>query len=286
MGFPKIDGEPTPEEFSRILTEYDIETMERIRRRIDTIVDDPATAEALKPYYYRFCKRPTFSRSYYQAFNKPSVHLVDTAGKGADEITERGIVVNGRLYEVDCIIYATGQEIGAAPPRIGEYSVIGRDGVRLEQRWTTPESIVSLHGIHAHGFPNLILAGMMHHSAAAVNLTYPLTEQAKHVAAITSEWLRSGVTSVEVTRDAEERYGRLLDELAPPDNPGCTPGYYNSEGKGTAIFRLVYGGNVIEYNEMLRKWRSDWEADMTVSCETSGYLTEKPASTGNITPVT
>jgi len=272
-GFPKIEGDPGPEEFARILTEYDIETMERIRRRIDSIVEDPATAEALKPYYYRFCKRPTFSRSYYEAFNRPNVHLVDTEGRGADEITERGIVVGGRLYEVDCIIYATGQEVGAAPPRAGEFSVIGRDGVHLEELWTTPESVESLHGIHAHGFPNLILAGMLYHSAAAVNLTLPLTEQARHVATITSEWLRSGVVAVEATREAQQRYGQLLDELAPPDNPSCTPGYYNSEGKGTAIFRLVYGGNVIEYNEMLRKWRSAWETDMTVTYAGSSLIT-------------
>jgi cyclohexanone monooxygenase len=257
----------------RILTEYDIETMERIRRRIDTIVEDPATAEALKPYYYRFCKRPTFSQSYFQAFNRANVHLVDTGGRGADEITEKGIVVDDRLYEVDCIIYATGQEVGAAPPRAGEFSIIGRDGVRLENQWTTPESVASLHGIHTHGFPNLIFSGMLYHSAAAINLTYPLTEQAKHVAAITSEWLKAGVTSVEVTKDAEEKYGQLLDEVAPPDNPGCTPGYYNSEGKGVAIFRLVYGGNVMEYNAILDQWRSGWESDVTVSYEDGGSPT-------------
>ena len=71
----------------------DFEKMEQIRARVDTIVNDPTTAEALKPYYRQFCKRPCFHDEYLDTFNRPNVTLVDTDGRGVERITERGVVV-------------------------------------------------------------------------------------------------------------------------------------------------------------------------------------------------
>ena len=65
----------------------DFEKMNQIRSRVDELVDDPATAEALKPWYRQFCKRPCFHDEYLQTFNRPNVTLVDTAGKGVERIT-------------------------------------------------------------------------------------------------------------------------------------------------------------------------------------------------------
>jgi cyclohexanone monooxygenase len=47
-----------------IREEEDYKIMERLRRRIAAIVDDPDTAEALKPYYRFMCKRPCSSETY------------------------------------------------------------------------------------------------------------------------------------------------------------------------------------------------------------------------------
>ena len=60
--------------------------MEQIRARVDLIVKDRKTAEALKPYYPYGCKRPTFHDEYLPAFNLPHVYLVDTAPSGDQEI--------------------------------------------------------------------------------------------------------------------------------------------------------------------------------------------------------
>ena len=60
---------------------------------MDDIVEDPATADALKPWYRQFCKRPCFHDEYLQAFNRPNVSLVDTDGRGVDAITSAGVVV-------------------------------------------------------------------------------------------------------------------------------------------------------------------------------------------------
>jgi cyclohexanone monooxygenase len=42
----------------------DFEKMEQIRHRVDDIIQDPETAEALKPWYNQFCKRPCFHDEY------------------------------------------------------------------------------------------------------------------------------------------------------------------------------------------------------------------------------
>ena len=44
----------------------------RSAARVDAIVDDPATAEALKPYYRQFCKRPCFHDEYLDASTGPT----------------------------------------------------------------------------------------------------------------------------------------------------------------------------------------------------------------------
>ncbi len=58
-----------------------IEAMMKIHQRIDSIVKDKATAEALKPWYMLMCKRPCFHNDYLPTFNWPNVHPVDTHGQ-------------------------------------------------------------------------------------------------------------------------------------------------------------------------------------------------------------
>src|ERR1051325_7378960 len=102
--------------------------MNKMRARVDDTVRPPATAEALKPYYRVFCKRPTFNDEYLPTFNGPNVTLIDVSeAKGIERITPKGVVANGVEYEVDCIIYATGFEIGSFL-RTARFEVYGRDG--------------------------------------------------------------------------------------------------------------------------------------------------------------
>lgn len=78
--------------------------MEQIRSRVESIVADKATAEALKPYYRQFCKRSCFRDDYLATFNRPDVTLVNTDGKGVDKITKTLVWANGQEYEIDCLI--------------------------------------------------------------------------------------------------------------------------------------------------------------------------------------
>src|ERR1700722_8536327 len=130
----------------------DFKKMNEVRARVDAIVKDPKTAEALKPWYRQFCKRPTFNDEYLPTFNRPNVTLVDTQGKGIDRITEKGVVFEGVEYEVDCIIFATGFEVGTAYTRRAGFEVYGRGGQSLKDRWS--DGMKTLHGFFSHGFPN------------------------------------------------------------------------------------------------------------------------------------
>ena len=110
------DGTPdglTPQEaMLRAYEDSDDEKMTEIRARVDELVADPATAAALKPWYRQLCKRPCFHDEYLQAYNLPNVHLVDTNGKGVERIDETGVWVGGVHHELDCIIFASGFEVG------------------------------------------------------------------------------------------------------------------------------------------------------------------------------
>ena len=145
----------SPAEIAEKMELADFQKMEQIRRRAEELVNDPDTAESLKPYYRQFCKRPCFNDEYLPAFNRPNVHLIDTNGKGIDEITESGIVANGEEFDLDCIIFATGFEVGTDYTRRSGYDLIGRNGVSLKDKWS--EGISTLHGLQTSGFPNCFI---------------------------------------------------------------------------------------------------------------------------------
>lgn len=252
----------SPEAVAALLETMDFAQMERIRARVDEIVEDPATAAALKPYYGRFCKRPGFNDDYLPTFNRPNVTLVNTEGRGLDRITETGIVFDGREYDVDCIIYATGFEFGVAATRSGGFEVHSPTGQTLSEHRS--EGVRSLHGIYVNGFPNLFIIGGLHQAAVSINQPLVFGDQAAHVAHVIDHGLRRGATTVEVRPEAEKRWGEVIAEKStfnPEASRNCTPGAYNNENgdakQEPSVFATAYGGGPIEYVGLLAAWRSD-----------------------------
>ncbi len=181
----------------------DFEKMEQIRARVDEIVTDSSTAAALKPYYRQFCKRPCFHDEYLQTFNRPNVTLVDTDGKGVERITPGGVVVAGREYPLDCLIYATGFEVGTDYTRRAGYEVYGRDGITLTEKWR--EGAATLHGFYSRGFPNCFIVSLVQ-SGFSVNFPHMLDEQAKHLAYLLVQTRERGATRIEVSQQAEDEW--------------------------------------------------------------------------------
>ena len=249
----------SPEGLARTMELADFEKMEQIRSRVDQIVHDNSTAEALKPYYRQFCKRPCFHDEYLQTFTRPNVTLVDTAGQGVDCITERGIVANGVEYELDCIIYATGFEVGTEYSRRAGYEIIGRDGITLTEKWADGAS--TFHGFHTRGFPNCFIISNLQ-SGFTVNFPHMLSEQATHLGYILSHAEKNGITRIETTKKAEDEWVQKIISLSQMNVKfleSCTPGYYNNEGKPSdrAIQNGSFGGGSVAFIQLLEKWRAD-----------------------------
>jgi cation diffusion facilitator CzcD-associated flavoprotein CzcO len=234
--------------------------MEEIRARVDAIVRDPATAEALKPWYRQLCKRPCFHDEYLQAYNQPNCHLVDTSGKGVDLIDETGVWIAGEHYELDCLIFASGFEVGTSYERRAGYDTIGRDGRRLSDDWA--DGMHTMHGMHIHGYPNLFIIGFAQGANLISNITHNLTEAGSTVAAIVTHALAHAAIEVEVTQDAEDAWMDLLESNPNSvfGSPDCTPGYYNNEGQplnSRARFSMAgYPGGPVAFFEFIDRWRT------------------------------
>jgi cyclohexanone monooxygenase len=238
----------------------DFKILEGIRARIDSIVTDPATAVGLKPWYNYFCKRPLFLDNYYESFNRDNVTLIDTQGRSLDAVTEGALVFDGREYPVDCIIFASGFEVAVPLDRAGAIDLKGRNGARLADQWKG--GMRSVHGMLAHGFPNLFMVGGVRHAAFSWNVTYNLKLQADHLVAVVRHALDKGAKSFEVTQAAEDAWLEELERGSAVDLKflaECTPGYLNNEGAdiATGIASQGYGRGVLVYAEKLAEWRAE-----------------------------
>jgi len=249
-----------PHEVAAELELADFKKMEQIRARVDALVEDPETVEALKPYYRQFCKRPTFNDEYLQTFNRPNVTLVDTKGRGVERVTESAVVVDGKEYEVDCLIFATGFEVGTGYTRRSGYEVVGRGGISLAEKWA--DGAATLHGFSSRGFPNCFFMGLIQGGFTA-NFTHLLNEQSTHIGYVIKQAREGEATAVEVSEEAEAAWVETINRLSRLSLrflQECTPGYYNNEGNPSATIGFTagsYGRGPIEFFKILKDWRED-----------------------------
>ena len=256
-------GVPGPEAMLRAYEDSDDEKMTEIRERVDAVVNDPATAEGLKPWYRQLCKRPCFHDESLQAYNEPGTHLIDTDGKGVERIDETGVWVNGVHYELDCIIFASGFEVGTTYARRAGYETIGRDGVSLSDYWA--EGMRTKHGLHVHGFPNLFIVAPNQAANLISNVTQNYSETGRTMAAVIGHAEEVGAVQVEVTADAEQAWVDLLEGNTRGfmGNSDCTPGYYNNEGgpvgRRERLNGSGYPDGAVAYFHYIATWRTSGE---------------------------
>jgi cation diffusion facilitator CzcD-associated flavoprotein CzcO len=252
------DKPMTMEEITEAMEMADFRKMNQVRARVDQTVADARAAEALKPWYRQFCKRPTFNDDYLPTFNRENVTLVDTGGKGVERVTETGLVVDGVEYEVDCIIFATGFEVGTSYTRRAGFEIYGRDGLTLSDHWA--KGLRTLHGAMSHGFPNCFHMGV-NQSTLTPNFPHLLDEQAHHIAHIFAEASLRQASVVEPTAEAEAGWVQTIKDTARLNlefRQACTPGYYNGEGKAGSddgLFAGLYGPGPVAFFALVKAWR-------------------------------
>lgn len=239
------------------LERIDFENMERVRQRIADVIEDPATAELMMPWYSQSCKRPCFHDEYLPAFNRPNVHLVDTDGKGVNEINERGVIVNGVEYPVDLLIFASGFEVTTDYTHRLGFDPKGRNGVSLSEAWA--EGPATLHGVLSNGFPNMFMISTVQ-GAQATNFVHSITATAQHVAFLIEQCVKGNIATIEPETSAQENwFETLFAQLwgIARYNATCTPGYLNSEGGGDmrSARAIAWMTSVLGFAEYVENWR-------------------------------
>ena len=239
------------------LERIDFENMERVRQRIADVITDPVTAELMMPWYSQSCKRPCFHDEYLPAFNRPNVHLVDTDGKGVNEINESGVIVNGVEYPVDLLIFASGFEVTTGYTHRLGFDPKGRDGLSLSEAWA--EGPATLHGVLSNGFPNMFMISTVQ-GAQATNFVHSITEAAQHVAFLIEQCVKGDIATIEPETAAQENwFETLFAQLwgIARYNATCTPGYLNSEGGGDmrSARAIAWMTSVLGFAEYVENWR-------------------------------
>lgn len=237
----------------------DFMQMEENRARVHEIVRDQAVADALTPWYDRFCKRPCFHDDYLPTFNRPNVTLVDTQGAGVERITEKGVVANGREYLLDCLIYSTGYDASSPFAKRISFDIVGRNGLTLADKWA--KGALTFHGYATHAFPNLFI---MSHVQTGLSLNFPhmIGEQARHICHVLCEARARGALRIEVTQDAENAWVAEIDAAAVSMVDAlreCTPSYFNHEGDVSRLNarNSAYGGGPLAFYHIIRDWRAE-----------------------------
>ena len=264
-----VTGWPqSPEEYMARREVMDYQLMERLRGRVDSLVQNKEAAEILKPWYRYLCKRPASNDDYFPTFNRPNVKVIDVSKtQGVERMTAKGFVADGVEYELDCMIFASGFEVTSDLDRRWGFDVFeGRDGVSIYDHWASEYR--TFQGMMTHGFPNQFFTGFIQGGVNA-STTETFSQQGKHIAWIIAEALKRGLATVEPSLEAQNAYVDHIRATAIDISAfqrECTPSYFNNEGeevvnqKGEKKLRSylgeTYGPGFYAFEKLLEEWRA------------------------------
>jgi cyclohexanone monooxygenase len=160
------------------------------------------------------------------------------------------------------MIFATGFEVGTPYVRRAGYEILGSRGRTLSEKWT--DGMATLHGMQSRGFPNCFFM-QISQTAFTANFPHLLEELTTHLSHIIGHALDRGISTIEVSQDAEDAWVATIREkglgaMGALGGVDCTPGYYNNEGQARepgSIQAAPYGGGSIEFFRILQQWRDD-----------------------------
>ena len=191
--------------FREIFTneEANAEFSEYIANRIRLRVKDPKVAEKLIPRDHGFgVQRVPMETNYFEAYNRPNVHLVDISETPIVRVTPKGLRTSERDYEFDIIVYATGFD--AISGAYDHIDIQGEGGVKLSERWN--DGPATFLGMMVHGFPNLLMPSGPQSGSASTN--YPRgIETGVNWCTDLLQYMRShGLSRADATAEAEARW--------------------------------------------------------------------------------
>jgi cation diffusion facilitator CzcD-associated flavoprotein CzcO len=184
------------------------------KRKVRARIEDPALASLLapdEPPHPFGAKRPSLEQTYYEAFNRPNVTLVDLRATPIERITAAGVRTTEREHAADLLVLATGFD--AVTGGLTQIGLEGVHGATLRDYWAGG---VRTHlGIAAAGFPNLLIMYGPQSPAGFCNGPSAAEYQGDVVTGLLA-WLREhGHTRIEATPQAEAAWNAHIEEWAP-----------------------------------------------------------------------
>lgn len=246
---------------------------DRLRKRVEELVTDNATAERLKAWYPSWCKRPCFHDHFLPTFNRENVSLVQTEPTGVQKASSRGLTVEGKEYDLDVIVFGTGYRAPAVdigePSKMCNATITGAGGLSLPEKWL-PQGPATLYGTMTSSFPNLFFTGPTQAGASA-SITYLFDITARHISEIisklSSESPNPDQLILEPEAEAEEAWANKLASMAGWAAPVsvCLPSYINNEGAAMTDMReaakmaraMPYPLGINAYSKVLEDWRAE-----------------------------
>ncbi len=183
---------------------------EFVREKIRATVKDPATAEALSPKQLFGCKRVCLDSDYYATYNQPHVSLVNLAGGGIDRIVPEGIVVAGKTYACDVIVFATGFD--AMTGSLLRMGIRGKGGQSLADKWAAGARTYL--GVQTQGFPNLFMVTGPQSPSVFTNMVPAIEQDVDFIADCLGYLKVKGLHSIEAQAEAEDAWVKHVGAVA------------------------------------------------------------------------
>ncbi len=180
------------------------------RRKIRSIVKDPATAELLCPDNVFGCKRLCVDTGYFETYNLPHVKLVDVSKTPIERFTAVGIEVNGVGYPLDAIICATG--FAAMTGSFDKIRITGRNGMTLAEKWRAgPRAYL---GVATAGFPNLFTITGPGSPSVLASMIQAIEQHVDWMADFMAHVRDIGAVTVEPLPDFEDEWVEHVNEVS------------------------------------------------------------------------
>jgi cation diffusion facilitator CzcD-associated flavoprotein CzcO len=221
---------------------------QKIRRR----VHDPKVAEKLIPKDHGFgTRRVPMETNYYEAYNRPNVHLVDINETPIERITPDGIKTSDQERKFDIIVYATGFDaITGAFDRI---EIAGQDGKKLADKWR--DGPLTYLGLQVAGFPNMIMLAAPQSGSVATNYPRGIEEIVEWSTTLLTYLREHGYHHIEARPEAEQQWVDHVKETYSWSLVGKAKSWitgYNSNVPGHDTLRYtIYNGGALKYRQRL-----------------------------------
>jgi len=210
-----------------------------VRNKIRETVEDPETARRLIPTTMIGCKRLCVDSGYYEAFNQPNVALVDINDTPIDSVEPSGISVNGKVIELDAIVFATGYD--AMTGSLLKLNITGRSSVTLAERWHAGPATYL--GLAVHDFPNFFTLTGPGSPSVLTNMLPTIEQHVNLLSTLLKHAQKNNMNNIEATKDAQDDWVAHVNETAEKTiYPGCNSWYLGANVPGKPRVFMPYVG--------------------------------------------